>query len=304
MLGVHTSHRGDLCSTELNGDATLVASGYADGALRLCRGSRDALLASRFQVSSSAAPCMRTQHVVAGHSGAIYRCSISSDSKYVLSGGSDGDVRLWSASRAAGLAAYHNHGQPVWSVAFAPHDHQFLSCCADGVLRLFCTDRLAPARVMAGHLRDVCAAQFHPNGAYAISASQDTTLRLWDVNCADCVRLLQGHTAPVHDVAVAPDGATAASASDDGQVLLWHLATGRVLQSLRHDAPVARLAYDQTGRLLASATEREIYVWDARAVTQGPAPPVLRCACPARMSSVSFVAGLPVLIACAEDPRE
>ena len=61
------------------------------------------------------------------------------------------------------------------------------------------------------------------------------------------------------------------------------------------------LAYDETGRLLASATKRGVYLWDLRAAGFDDAIPIMHCESQARVSSISFVAGLPVLVVCAED---
>ena len=302
VLTLRASHAGELCATELARDAELVACGHADGSLQLCRFEGNSLLFSRFRAPQPTPTPVRKRRVVPGHSGPMYTCTFSADSQHVLSGGADGEVRLWSARRAAALVAYRNHCAPVWHVSFAAHNRHFLSCASDGLLRLFCTERLGPLRVLAGHLQDVTAARFHPNGAYALSGSQDTTLRMWDVNAAHCCRLLQGHRAPVHDVALSPDGRAAASASDDGVVLIWDLGSGRVIKSMRHDSgqPATRLAYDASGRLLASAAARQLCVWDAHGASQGAVAPLMQSESPAPVTSLSFVAGLPLIVACAE----
>ena len=111
-----------------------------------------------------------------GHSGPIYSSAISKDSRFVLSAGADGMVRLWSARKSAALVAYRGHSHPVLHVAFSPHNAHFLTGCYDGALRVFTTERRSPLRVLTGHMSDVNHAVFHPNGAYCLSGSLDGTV--------------------------------------------------------------------------------------------------------------------------------
>ena len=90
------------------------------------RYSRDALLRSRFHApsssSSSSSPSSPSVRTVAmpGHTGPVYSTSLSRCGQYVLSGGQDGGVRLWSTRRAQPIVAYANHGFPVWDVRRSP----------------------------------------------------------------------------------------------------------------------------------------------------------------------------------------
>lgn len=303
-LVTQNSSHADLCCCDVSPSGSYVALGRSDGAIQLCRLSRAEALQSRFGAEPADLPSRSRE--VHGHSGPVYSVATSFDQQHVLSGSSDGSVRLWSWHHAACLAAYANHSYPVWHVAFASHHAQFLSSCYDGGLRLFDTQRLTPLRLMAGHLSDVTAARFHPSDAYAVSASHDGTLRLWDVSSSGCVRLLLGHTGPVTDVAIAPRAEVAASASLDETVRLWDLGSGRARASLPHGEPVSQVAFSSDGQLLASIGARRVRIWhwEAAASAGAGAEPLLSCDSPVMLLGAAFMTGSPLLLACGlgEDP--
>ena len=91
-------------------------------------------------------------HTLYGHQGPVYSAAVAKDSKFLLSGGMDGIVRLWSVTHSTCLVAYRGHGHPVFHVAFSPHNSHFLTGCYDGAMRIYTTERRAPLRVLAGHL--------------------------------------------------------------------------------------------------------------------------------------------------------
>ena len=77
-------------------------------------------------LSSSAAPRSRCLPLV-GHSGAVYGCSLSPDSSFLLSSSEDATIRLWHLPTGANLVAYRGHQFPVWDVAFSPLGYHFAS---------------------------------------------------------------------------------------------------------------------------------------------------------------------------------
>ena len=129
---------------------------------------------------------------------------------------------------------------------------------------------------------------------------------------------------------VSPDGQSAASAGEDHTVLLWHLASARVVHTLRrHSGPVTHVAFSNSGRLISSAAGNEVCIWDtrnvasagaarrpavatahaARAVSHDPTPtfagggpaPELAFEAPIPIATTAFYPQQPVLFACGED---
>ena len=97
----------------LSSTLRLAACGRADGAISLCRLSRDRILDSRFLAEAGPAAQPASVHSLIGHTGPVYSCAISRDCRFVLSGGQDGVARLWAARHAQCLVNFRSHGHPI-----------------------------------------------------------------------------------------------------------------------------------------------------------------------------------------------
>lgn len=128
-----------------------------------------------------------------GHEGTVYGLAFSPDRQLLLSGGSDGDIRLWSLLTHSCMWVRREHRLPVWSVAIGPYGHYLASGGQDGLARLWSTDHNASLRLFSGHWSDVTVVEFHPNSNYLVTGSDDRGVRLFDARDGKCVRLLCGH---------------------------------------------------------------------------------------------------------------
>ncbi|KAG2498907.1 hypothetical protein HYH03_003098 [Edaphochlamys debaryana] len=203
-----------------------------------------------------------------GHTAAVHGVDLSPDQRLVLSGSSDGTIRLWGAEFASCLVSYTGHMFPVWDVAFCPMGQWFASAGADRVARLWVTDRTAPLRLLVGHGADVDVVRWHPNCCLVATGSCDRTVRLWDVREGKAVRYISGglYGAPTA-LALAPSGTHLAVGTDDGLVAVWDLGSARRIAAsppaASHAGPVWSLAYSQgDGAVLASGgADETVRLW-------------------------------------------
>jgi WD40 repeat protein len=77
--------------------------------------------------------------------------------------------------------------------------------------------------------------------------------------------VLFGHVGRVTGLGASPDGRTLVSGGANGEVRFWDARTGQALFAMRrHAGPVTHLEFAASGKLLVTAGDGHLAVWDAR----------------------------------------
>jgi len=253
-------HTGSVLSVSLSGNGRILASGSADGTIKLWQLPEGLLL--RTIVSSSSV-------------GAV---DLTRDGQLLVNGNYFNAVEFWPVNE--GLAdrifeglktlflgnpnsgsrrrTLREHKNSVQSIAIHPQGQIVASGSDDKTVKLWRLDTGQEMFSLRGHsglLAGVKAVAFSPDGDILASASDDTTICLWEVRTGKQLRVLQGHTKSVRAIAFSPDGTMLASGSTDTTVRLWDTRTGAELQTFNgHQKRVNAVAFSPDGRYLASGS--------------------------------------------------
>jgi len=96
-----------------------------------------------------------------------------------------------------------------------------------------------------------------------LASSSGKEIKLWEVQTGELLRTLSGHGGDVRTLAISPDGEAVASGSGDGTIRFWEVETGELLDTLGDAGWVTALGFSDRGnKLLSSATQRSLQVWD------------------------------------------
>lgn len=163
----------------------------------------------------------------------ICAVAFSPDGKYALSGGSFGNIELWSISS----------GTSVKTVAGS-----------DGAF-------LLPPRVNA--------VSFSSDGEYALSGGHDNLVKLWNTKNLTLIRTFAGHSGMggVSSVDFSRDGKYIVSAGWNGNIKIWDLATGAKLKAFSGNIVTTQAGtsakFFPNGRQVISAGDASTRIWDA-----------------------------------------
>jgi WD40 repeat protein len=201
------------------------------------------------------------------HRGRVLALAVSPDGTGLLSGGTDGVVRLWDAASGTLLHERRSHTGSVWDLGFSinhPRGSYLASVGSDGEIDWLDARSwmpYPPTRLHQGRINDI---DFAANGTYA-TAGSDGVVALFD---ADRPALVAGERidlgAPVSAIAADPGGEVLAVAyGGQGQV-----ATLEARSHALHPSPfvagssITTSAYHPSGRFLALGTgDGRVLLW-------------------------------------------
>lgn len=201
-----------------------------------------------------------------GHGGEVSAVAYTPDSRFVLSGGWDGHLRLWEASQGAHVTAFRVSEKPVSACAAAPDGKEWLSGSLDGLLGRWDAVTQQRRSTFLAHPRPVSAITFSPDGSALATASWDRNVILWGEERDHEGKTLSGHGDIVAGCRFTPDGKRLLSWSYDGTVRLWDAACARPLATLEgHEDRVLAGAVSPDGRWAASGSRDGVLkLWDLK----------------------------------------
>ena len=212
-------------------------------------------------------PLATEVHRFEGHAGSVQSVAISPNGRFILSGGDDRTMRLWSVETGEELRRFDDHEGWVSAVAFSPDGSRAASGNYDRIVRLWDLRTGRELYRLTDNRQAVVRLAFATDSTRLLSAGEDRSVILWDAAAGHLLHRLEGHAGPVQAVAFLPDERYALSSGNDRTVRVWNLEEGREVRCLRgHTHVVDDVAISPDGRLaLSGSQDRTAKVWDWQA---------------------------------------
>ena len=200
------------------------------------------------------------------------------DSTWLVTGGSDGKVRVRDGVTGAVRDTLSGHRSAVNAVAVSPDGRTIASASNDCSVRLWDVERRLERSVLEiprppripgqprAKLRSCfLAVAFAPDGRTVATGDNGGRIQLWDAASGELRESWDADPERVTQVNYAPDGATIASGGKGPDVRLWDARSHTLRRSLPQPGRFEfHLAFAPDGATLAASRDEDIRLWDLR----------------------------------------
>ncbi|KAJ9178773.1 hypothetical protein P3X46_010630 [Hevea brasiliensis] len=142
--------------------SSLVASGYADGSIRIWDGDKGT--------------CETTLN---GHKGAITVLRYNKSGSLLASGSKDNDIILWDVVGETGLFRLRGHRDQVTDLVFLESGKKLVSSSKDKFLRVWDLETQYCMQIISGHHSEIWSIDIDPEERYLVTGSADPELRFY-----------------------------------------------------------------------------------------------------------------------------
>lgn len=203
---------------------------------------------------------VKEQNRLEGHLSTVWSISFSPDGQTIVSGSSDGTVKLWKIDGTL-LSTLREATTCINTVRFSPDGQQLAASCEDQTVKLWSLDGTL-VKVFSGHNADVACLSFSPDGQTIASISYDGILQVWQLD-GTVIHSFAAHSAGGQIVSFSSDGQFLASGSNspiENTLKFWH-RDGRLLQTIQLDSGVISSSAHPTNQSVAvvDATDVKLF---------------------------------------------
>lgn len=204
--------------------------------------------------------------VPTGHRGNVDVVMISPDNRYILSGASFGDIRIWDIESGACLKIFKGPAAKVKSIVLLSDVQWLVSGSSDGIIRIWDIENEECLKTFNGHADGIRSLAFIPDGRLLASGSSDGDIRIWDIENGNCVKTLKGHTGSVRSVVFVPECRWLVSGSSDGNIRVWDIKSWTCAKVLNgHTNEIMSVAASLDGKhIVSGSSDGDIRVWDTK----------------------------------------
>lgn len=206
----------------------------------------------------------RLRTTLHGHADFVRTVTTNPDQSILVSGGRDGEVRVWDAATLHVRHTLSGHEEWVNHVAVSPDSRKIASASRDNTVRVWDVETGAPIATLDAHNDEARSVAFSPDGTQLLSADAQGIIKVWEVDEWTETASWQGHEGFIYMLAFSPDGTSVASAGADNQIILWDAGDWSEQRRLSgHENWVVDVVFSPDGTLLASASaDSSVRVWD------------------------------------------
>eukprot|EP00931_Biecheleriopsis_adriatica_P064766 TRINITY_DN39471_c0_g1_i1.p1 TRINITY_DN39471_c0_g1~~TRINITY_DN39471_c0_g1_i1.p1 ORF type:complete len:616 (+),score=115.11 TRINITY_DN39471_c0_g1_i1:39-1886(+) len=205
-------------------------------------------------------------HIDNVHKGGVSSVKLSSNVRFVVSAGVEGELRVWELKTREMISNLKEHGARVNDVQLFPNDQYAISVSRDRCLLtwdLRSEKRLTAHRERHGGINCLAVAA---NQTTVITSGQEKTMTTWDLRMADPVRV-QELDEEVLSLSMSPDNAYVATGGTGQIVKVWDIRNDQqafvASAGQGHSRAIQKLSFSPDGKQITSVgLDHCVMVWN------------------------------------------
>eukprot|EP00753_Platysulcus_tardus_P020616 PLAT8282.1.p1 GENE.PLAT8282.1~~PLAT8282.1.p1 ORF type:complete len:625 (-),score=294.66 PLAT8282.1:68-1903(-) len=224
-------------------------SGWEDGKVRCHRADNGELL---YEIENV-------------HRGGVTALQLSRNQRFIVTGGTEGDVRVWELRSRELVSHLKEHTMRVTQLALFDDDMHVLSCSRD---RSFLLWDLRKEKRISNHTQrmgGINCIVLSRDQTRVLSVGQEKKITYWDLRTPDPIKLISpAHRDEATCIALSRNGRLLATGGTDQVIKLWDYDSGELIQSSgAHSGLVHALYFSPDDRQLVSVSEDgTVFVWN------------------------------------------
>jgi WD40 repeat protein len=163
----------------------------------------------------------KKEMILSGHTDVVSQLCFNWRSNRLLTGGYDGDCRLWDATSGQAVRTFSGHDDYVRALCFSPDDSLVATGSEDFSIRIWDTRTGRELRQLVGHKGYVIGLSFSPDGARLASIGSGEPVKLWDTRRGAELITLGEIAGGYTDVRFSPNGTTIFACARERSLDVW-----------------------------------------------------------------------------------
>lgn len=247
LLRIHVPNLVCNCIT-FSHDGKAIISGWDDGKIRAFKPQSGKLI---YEINDA-------------HVGGVTAIAGTSDSQTLISGGKDGQVRIWevTARTQRMIVSLKEHKGPVNVIRLNEDDTEAVTSSDDGSCIIWSLEGQSRINTLFASNQFKSVA-YHPDQSQFVTTGTDRKITYWDAVDANPIRVMDGSQAEITTLTVARDGESFVSAGADKIVRVWGYDEGSCqFKGVGHSGTIERVEISPDQQTIVSVgNEGAIFIW-------------------------------------------
>ncbi|KAG5329830.1 CFA52 protein, partial [Acromyrmex charruanus] len=199
------------------------------------------------------------------HTKAISTIAITNDDTTLISGGCDGQVRIWDIKTDVQrlINILKEHRGPITSLHVSSNNEDLISSSTDGTCVVWDIIHCTRKYVLIGNTMFMMA-QFTPDGIQILTCGTDRKIAYWETLDGSLVREIEGSSAgTMNCVDISSDGQCFVTGSNDCTIKIWEYNSADLTHiGTSHAAIITACKFSTDGKyIVTTSADGTIIIW-------------------------------------------